>query len=118
MNRFTPIPAARLPALLDRFTRMFGCDQARITSPSENHFLILGWKSNTAEDRKKNPEAGQWTKDGVPYDFDYIHEEVVASGRTEAELITYAEHYKRLMGLTMEQYMAEMVALSQGEREV
>jgi hypothetical protein len=99
--------SVRCGRLVRRFVRMFKCDQARISSPCGKHFLILGWKANTAEDRRKNPEAGQWIKDGEPQDFDYVREETVASGDTEAELIASAKHYKRLLGMKWSDYFRD-----------
>ena len=37
-----------------------------------------------------------------------MREETVASGDTEAELIASAKEYKRLLGMAMEQYLAEL----------
>lgn len=76
-------------------------------------FLILGWKSNTAADRAKYPDAGQWERDGEPFDFDYVREEVVASGDTDDELIKSAEFYHSLQGKTMADYLAELFPESQ-----
>lgn len=90
--------------LIRRFIRMFGCDSAHIITAWKKHFLILGWNANTAENRKKNPAAGQWMKNGVPCDFDYVREETVASGDTEQELIESAKHYKRLLGMKWSDY--------------
>jgi hypothetical protein len=91
--------------LLHRFKSMFKCDGVRITKPCGKWFLILQWKENTAKDRKKNPDAGQWHRNGVPIDFDYVREEVVASGETKDKMIASAMHYKELQGMTMEQYL-------------
>lgn len=84
----------------DRFVKMFGCDTARITTPAKTLFLILGWNRRS---------EGEWTRNGKPYDFDYLAEQVVASGKTEAELIASAEEYKRLLGMTMEEHIAEVI---------
>lgn len=77
--------------LLDRLKAMFACDEARITSPAGRHYLILGWKRNTRD------SEGQWTRDGEPFDFDFLEEKVIASGNTEEELTASAEHYKALL---------------------
>jgi hypothetical protein len=96
-------------SLIDKFIAMFGCDTARISSYNSSpdlptHFLILGWNRNTKTEREAGREHGQWLKDGEPMDFDYVHEQVVASGNTEGELIASAEHYKSLIGMTWEDY--------------
>ncbi len=101
---------AGMSRLIERSVRLFGCDSARIAKPGETMFLVLGWNRNTAKDREKDPGAGQWVKDGIPYDFDYLHEKAVASGRTEKELLASAKEYKRLLGLTMEEYIREQTA--------
>jgi len=94
--------------LLSRFKEMFGCDQVRISAPFGMLFLILGWKENTKRDRQKNPDTGQWVDgEGNPIDFDYVREETVASGKNEEELIASAERYKRVIGMTMEEYLGE-----------
>jgi hypothetical protein len=96
-------------SLIDKFIAMFGCDTARISSYNSSsdlptHFLILGWNKNTKTEREAGREHGQWLKDGEPIDFDYVHEQVVASGNTEDELIASAEHYKSLIGMTWDDY--------------
>jgi hypothetical protein len=93
--------------LIRKFVRMFGCDTARIAKPTGKLFLILGWNRNTAKDREKDPSAGQWYKNKEPIDFDYVAEKVVASGNTEKELIASAKEYKRLQGMTVEEYLRE-----------
>lgn len=84
------------PKLIRRFVQMFGCDQARITSPNGHHFLILGWNRNTQTERESGRGIGQWFKDGQPVDFDFVHELAVASGGTIKELMASAKHYKQL----------------------
>jgi hypothetical protein len=61
-------------------------------------FLIIGWNRNTKDD------PGQWVKNGVPFDFDYTQEQVIASGRTEKELEASARRYRRLRGMSWEEY--------------
>lgn len=67
-------------------------------------FLILGWRKNTKTEREAGRSRGQWERNGVPIDFDYTHEEVVASGKTEAELIASARYYKKLSGMSWDEY--------------
>ena len=93
------------PRLVRRFVRMFKCDTARITSPCGTHYLILGWTKNTKTEREAGRDAGQWHRNGEPIDFDYMHEQVVARGKTVAELVASAKHYKKLLGMTWDDYL-------------
>jgi len=88
-------------ALAERLRGMFDADTARITRPLGRMFLVIGSKRNTKND------LGQWARDGEPFDFEYTEEKVIASGYTEEELIASAEKYKRLLNITMEEYLAE-----------
>ena len=73
------------------FVRMFNCDAARIVNPlGVQMFLIIGHKRSTKDD------TGQWYRNGAPYDFEYLKEQVIASGRTVKELWESARTYKRL----------------------
>jgi hypothetical protein len=86
------MPSDLSEGLLDRLKAMFpDCDEARITSPRDTHFLILGWWRNTKD------AGGQWFRGGEPTDLDYLEEAAVASGATEAELVVSAERYKALI---------------------
>jgi hypothetical protein len=92
--------------LLAHFNTMFGCDTARIIRPGGVMFLIVGHKMRS---------EGQWfySRDGGPRDpfnFDYVEEKVVASGRTLRDLAVAAERYKRSLGMTMEEYNANINA--------
>lgn len=78
---------------LRRFTRMFGCDTARIIKASGFRFLIIGKKRHT-----KNNKRWYWLRNGKRYDFEYTEEHVAASGRTERELLNSAREYRRLLG--------------------
>ena len=82
------------------------CDSARIASFPDRLFLILGARRRS---------EGEWLRNGEPWSFDYTHEKVVASGADEDALLASAKEYKRLTGLTMEQYIAEKVAAAQRE---
>ena len=95
----------RVQRLVRRFVRLFKCDTARITSPMGKHFLIIGHKRNTKDD------PGVWTdENGNRRDWDYVQEQVIASGDNEAELVASAKHYKKLCGMTMEQYLRSLVS--------
>lgn len=79
------------------------CDTARITTPCGRLFLIIGFNRNTKDDE------GQHFKNDEPWDFDYVRERVVASGDTEEELLASAREYKRICGISMEEYLSEFV---------
>lgn len=96
--------ASNLDALVMRCREIIECDTARITIPYREMFLVIGFNRNTKDDE------GQWVKDGEPYDFDYVAEQIVASGETEEELLASAREYKRLCGMTMEDYLRELTA--------
>ena len=96
--------------IICRAIRMFGCDSARIINPMGRMFLVLGWKGNTKDDKS----GAYWTTNGERFDFEYNIEKVVASGDTPEELLASMREYKRLSGMTMEQYLKEMVAGATG----
>ena len=97
--------AQSVQRLVRRFVRMFKCDTARITSPLGKHFLIIGHNRNTKDD------PGVWTdENGNRKDWDYVNEQVIASGDTEAELVASAKHYKKLCGMSMEQYLRSLAS--------
>lgn len=74
------------------FKRMFHCSHVRISKPTGHLFLIIGNRRHTSKD------DAQWFKNGEPYDFYYIAEKVIASGKTLRELIASAKTYKKLGG--------------------
>lgn len=81
--------SVRSSDLVLRAVRLFKCDEARITSPCGTHFLILGWKARS---------EGEWRdQNGKPVNFDYLREQVVASGKTLRKLWQSVKHYKRLL---------------------
>ena len=92
--------------IVARCKEIIECDTARISHLNEKMYLIIGFNRNTKDDE------GQWIKDGEPYDFDYFSENVVASGRTEEELIESLVEYKRVCGMTAEEYLMEQIDLS------
>lgn len=93
--------------LIPRFVRMFGCDTARISEVGGKSFLILGWNRNTRDD------AGQWTRNGKLFNFDYVREQVVASGRGEKQLLASAKKYKKLSSMSWK----DVFALPKREQE-
>jgi len=90
--------------LIKRFIRMFRCDTARIISFPERMFLVIGSNRNTKDG------SGYWTKNGHPINFDYVEEKVIASGKTEAELVASAKRYRKLCGMTTEDYLRQLLA--------
>lgn len=89
--------------LVRRFVRMFKCDTARITSPCGTHFLVLGWNERS---------EGEWYDENCnPKNFDYVREQVVASGKTVKELVASAKHYKKLLGMKWSDYFREELRL-------
>lgn len=91
--------------LIVKCIEIIECDTARISKPSGELFLIIGFNRNT----KDNP--GQWIDEtGKERDWNYVEEKVIASGKTEDELIESTKEYKRLCGITMEEYLLELVA--------
>lgn len=64
------------------------CDTARISKPLDNMYLIIGFNRNTKND------DGLWIKNGEPFNFNYVAEKVIASGRTEKEIIESCKNYK------------------------
>lgn len=95
----TPLQQARI---IKTAIRMFRCDTARISSFPDRSFLIIGHKMDTRNDR-----TGQWYRNGEPYDFEYVDETVIASGKTAKELLASMKEYKRLSGMTMTDYIKE-----------
>lgn len=98
------------PELSAKCMEIVECDTSRIRkfdSPIDGKmFLVIGFNRNTKDD------SGQWCKDAlgkepIP-DWDYVEEKVVASGKTEEELIESAKEYKRLCGMTMTEYLTEI----------
>jgi hypothetical protein len=84
------------------FTKMFSCDVAEVKKATDTYFLILGWKRSTKDDTE-----GQWYKNGEPFHFKYVHRQVVASGKTLQELRKSADTYKRLEGMSWEEFFKE-----------
>ena len=92
--------------LIEKCRKIVECDTARISQPLKDGkmFFIIGFNRNTKDNE------GQWLKNGEPFDFDYTEEHTVASGYTEKELIKDVKKYKRLCGMTWEQYFKELRA--------
>ena len=77
-------------------------DTARIIKPIDKMFLIIGFNRNT-----KNDDGQKWLFNDETKDFDYVQESVIASGCTEEELINSVKEYKRLCGMSWEEYFEE-----------
>jgi hypothetical protein len=97
--------------LVDRYIRMFGCDTARILTVAGTRFLLIGKKRNTAQDSQS-----KWFRNGDPFDFDYIEEKVIASGKTLRDLLASAKKYKRLCGMTTLEYLRESASTTESEK--
>jgi hypothetical protein len=79
-------------------------DEARISTPAGKMFLVLGYKRHTKDD------PGQWVdQDGNALDWEHLHEETVASGETEEELVSSAKHHKRLQGMKWSDFFREIL---------
>ena len=91
-----------LNSIIEKCREIIKCDTARISQPCGRMFFIIGFNRNTKDDE------GQWVKNGMPYDFEYVQETVIASGETESELIASVAEYNRLCGITWEQYFKEI----------
>lgn len=74
---------------LGPYRAMFDCDTVRIVKAMKTMFLMLGWK--------KRSEAVWKNQDGEWVEFDYLKEQVVASGDTAEALQASAEHYASLL---------------------
>lgn len=81
--------------LESKFRRMFKCDSARIISPNDTFFLIIGWRVSTRD----ATDGSQWYKNGRPIHFGYLQEKCIASGMTDGELVESAKHYKKITEL-------------------
>ena len=92
------------PELSSKCMKIIECDTARISKAGDTLFLIIGFNRNTIDD------DGEWVEiiNGVATrkaHWDYVQEHVVASGKTEEELIEDAKFYKKLCGMTMTEYL-------------
>jgi len=81
------------------------CDTARISQPGDKMYFIIGFNKNTRDD-----VHSVTFKNNERFDFEYVQEQVIASGNTEEELIQSVKEYQRLLGMTMEQYLLEHVS--------
>ena len=85
--------------LIERCKAIVEFDVARISHPMGTMYLIIGFWKNTKEDK-----SSQWLKNGEPINFDYVEEKIIASGKTDEELIASVEEYKRLSKMSWEEY--------------
>ncbi len=92
--------ASRMSSLNAEAVELLGCDTARTIVTSTKRFLVVGYNRHS---------RGEWRCNGQPYSFDYVEEHAVASGRTWTELRASMLEYKRLAGLTVEEYLIEEV---------
>jgi hypothetical protein len=83
--------------------KLIECDTARIVSPQNKMYLIIGFNKNTKDD------PGQWIdQKGERRDFKYIQEQVIASGITSEELLNSVREYNRLKKISWEEYLKEI----------
>jgi hypothetical protein len=87
-------------ALIAKCKSIVECDEARISKPLDTMFFIIGFKKNTKQDI-----GTQTFLNGKQIDFDYLQENVIASGKTEDELIASVKEYKKLCGMSWEEYI-------------
>lgn len=83
---------------------LLGCDVGRITRPCGVLFFIMGKKRST-----KEPGFGQWKRNGVDVDFDFVEEACVASGNNLKELWSSIEHYHKLSKITTEELLQSLI---------
>lgn len=76
------------------------CDTVEILHVGSKSFCIIGFNRSTKDDKD-----GYWEKDGQRYDFDYLERRVIASGKTEKELIESIRTYKRISEMTIEEFL-------------
>jgi hypothetical protein len=73
--------------LLSKVKKLFNCDEVRILRPTYTIFVLVGnWKRS----------EGEWSKNGEPFDFDFLKEEIVGRGRTYAKCWKDCKLYKKL----------------------
>ena len=89
--------------LIEKCRAIINCDTARISKPADTMYLIIGFYRNTKDD-----DMVWINQNGRRIDFDYTQEQVIASGKTNNELINSVKEYKRLCGITWEQYFKEL----------
>jgi len=88
--------------LIKKCRDIIECDAARISYPGDTLFLIIGFNRNTKQDE------GQWFNNEKRIDFDYVQEKVVASGKTEEELLSSVKEYACLLKMSMKEYFSEL----------
>jgi len=89
--------------IIEKAKAIIEFDVARISKLMGRMYLFIGFKKNTKDD------VGQWLKNGEPIDFDYLEEKIIASGDNEEELIESVKKYKRLCGMSWEEYFKAVI---------
>lgn len=97
-------PKDHNPDLSKKCKEIIQCDTARISKIGDKLFLFIGFNRSTKDGKDSFAHNG----DGVRIDWDYVEEHCVAHGCTEEELIDSAKEYRRLCGMTMEEYLKEL----------
>lgn len=98
--------------LIKKCREVVKCDTARISKPLDRMFFIIGFNRNAKDD------PWQYIKNGEPYDFKYVQENVIASGNSDIELLENVKEYQRLCGITWEQYFSELASSTQKEQPI
>lgn len=95
--------------LVNRCKKLLGCEEARISETHNKIFLIIGKWRNTKDDNSWHYVNGERK------DFDYLEEKVVASGKNKRELYASAKEHKRLLTMSMSEYMREFHGIEMPE---
>lgn len=85
-------------SLVNACVTELGCDTARVVEAGGKMFLVAGARRRSER---------EWEANGQPVSFDYVEERAIASGRTKEEVLASLSEYKRISGLTMEEYLME-----------
>lgn len=112
MNSLTPIedypPELRDVTLWAK--ELLGCASARLSCFEHGNpklFLIIGTERTTQQDMAEHGTV--WRDEtGAERHWSYLQEYSVAQGNTPEELRAAVIEYKRLTGLTVEQYLREL----------
>lgn len=94
--------------LLDWAKRYFRCSATRLSSFPSKHFLIIGRRRSTRQDGREG--KGIWYRDGKPHHFYYLEESIVGSGATLDEVKASAKEFKRLAGMSMNEWLRRFIS--------
>jgi len=95
------------PILSSKCVHIVDCDVARISKYGDTMFYIIGFRDSTRHDK-----TGVWIdENGNRKDWEYIREQVIASGKTEEELLDSVREYKRLSRMSALDWMSEQTGV-------